>query len=130
MPELSADQQELRLRLARIARLMDSSIRVPIIGKRIGWEAIIGLVPGVGDVAGGLISAYIVLAAKQLGVSWPVVVRMMGNIGLEVVVGTVPLLGDLFDMAFRANLKNVALMEDYLERESSHQAPDDGDARS
>ena len=69
MSELSdADAQRLRRRLARIAHIMDDSIRVPLIGKRIGWDAVLGLVPGAGDVAGALISAYIVIAAWRLGV--------------------------------------------------------------
>lgn len=124
MTELSSEQEELRLRIARIARLMDSSIRIPIIGKTIGWEAIIGLIPGIGDVAGGLVSAYIVIAARRLGASWGVVMRMLGNVGLEVVVGTVPVIGDLFDMAFKANLRNVALLETYLDDRESQSTAD------
>lgn len=114
-PASNAQQLALRRRLARIARLMDSSIRIPVIGKRIGWDAVIGLVPGVGDVAGAAISGYIVLAAAQLGVPKQAIARMLGNIGIETLLGAVPLLGDLFDMAFRANERNVAIIERHLQ---------------
>ena len=115
MTQTEIDEEQLRRRLTRIARLMDSSIRIPIIGRRIGWDAVIGLIPGVGDAAGALISLYIVVAAMRLGAPGGVVARMIGNIGLETLVGVVPLLGDLFDMAFRANMRNVALLEQHLE---------------
>lgn len=110
----TAEQAALRRRLARIARTMDSSIRIPLIGKRIGWDAVLGLIPGVGDLAGAAISAYIVVAAARLGVPRSGLARMLGNIGIETVIGAVPLLGDLFDMAFRANLRNVAVIEKHL----------------
>ena len=125
MPDQGIDEQKLRLRLARIAHLMDTSIRIPVIGKRIGWDAVIGLIPGVGDAAGALISGYIVIAATRLGAPGHVVARMIGNVGLEMLAGTVPVLGDLFDMAYRANVRNVALLEDHLEK--NPREPDDVD---
>ena len=123
MDDTRLDDERLRRRLVRIARSMDSSIRIPIIGKRIGWDAVIGLIPGVGDAAGALISAYIVIAAARLGAPAGVITRMVGNVGLEMLVGVVPLLGDLFDMAFRANERNVALLENHLDQTT----PDDND---
>ncbi|MDH3645611.1 MAG: DUF4112 domain-containing protein [Gammaproteobacteria bacterium] len=115
MTQPDVDEEQLRRRLTRIARLMDNSIRIPIIGRRIGWDAVIGLIPGVGDAAGAIISGYIVVAAMRLGAPAGVVARMIGNVGLETLIGAVPLLGDVFDMAFRANLRNVALLEEHLE---------------
>lgn len=115
----SESDDQLRRRLVRIARLMDSSIRIPIIGKRIGWDAVIGLVPGVGDLAGAVISGYIVVAAVRLGAPGKTVARMAGNVGLEALVGAVPLLGDIFDMAFRANERNVALLEQHLDQDKT-----------
>ncbi len=119
-----AQDEQLRRRLVRIARLMDSSIRIPVIGKRIGWDAVIGLVPGVGDAAGALISAYIVLAAAKLGAPGGVLLRMSGNVVLEMLVGAVPLLGDLFDMMFRANERNVALLEKHLQQAEARSGHD------
>ena len=102
---------------------MDSSIRIPVIGKKIGWDAIIGLVPGIGDLAGAVISGYIVVSAAKLGVPRGAQARMVANIGLETLIGAVPLVGDLFDMAFRANLRNVALIERHLEPNAAQREP-------
>ncbi len=103
-----------RRRLGRLAWLLDNSIRLPG-GFRIGLDGIIGLVPGFGDLAGAILSFYIVLRAALLRVPASILARMGLNVLLEVVVGAVPLLGDLFDVAFRANLRNVRLLEAFLD---------------
>lgn len=97
-----------------LARALDSAVRIP--GTRItfGLDSIIGLVPGFGDVAGGLMSGYILLAAARLGVPPSVIVRMILNLGVDTLVGSVPLLGDLFDVGFRANLRNADLIDRHL----------------
>jgi len=92
---------------------LDASIPLPF-GMRIGWDALIGLVPGFGDGAGAMLSAYIVLEAALIGVSPVVLTRMVGNVALEALVGTIPFLGDVFDAAWKANLKNVRLLEQHL----------------
>ena len=97
----------------RLSHLLDDSISLPG-GLRIGWDAIIGLVPGVGDMAGVLLSGYIVVQALRLGAPAPVLARMLGNVAIESLVGAVPLLGDLFDAAFKANVRNVRLLEQHL----------------
>jgi hypothetical protein len=96
-----------------LSRFLDDSIPLPG-GARIGWDAIIGLVPGVGDVAGVLLSGYIVVQAQRLGASPAVLTRMLGNLAIEAVVGSVPFLGDLFDAAYKANVRNVRLLEQHL----------------
>lgn len=101
-------------RLKRLAWLMDDSIRVPVIGRRIGIESLLGLVPVVGDLAGGGISAYVLYNAARMGASVPTLLRMAFNIALEMVVGAVPVLGDLFDMGFKANQRNVRLLERHV----------------
>lgn len=83
---------------------------------RFGLDAVVGLIPGVGDLFGGLTSAYIVFRAARLGASASVLLRMMVNIGVETLVGAVPAVGDLFDAAFKANLRNIALLERHLVR--------------
>lgn len=110
------NEQELsqQKRLAKLAWLLDSSIKVPGTNFRIGLEALLGLVPGVGDVAGGAISSWIILQGAKLGVSKSVLARMGVNVMVDVVVGAIPILGDLFDMAYKANNRNVRLMEDYF----------------
>ena len=101
-------------RLARTARLLDSSIRLPG-GYRIGWDGIIGLIPGFGDLAGLALSGWILFGAARLGVSRAALARMGLNVAIEAVVGTIPILGDLFDFAFKANERNVRLAERWLE---------------
>lgn len=100
--------------LQRLAHGLDASIPLPF-GARIGWDALIGLVPGFGDGAGAMLSAYIVLEAALIGVSPAVLTRMVGNVAIEALVGTIPFLGDVFDAAWKANLKNVRLLEQHLE---------------
>lgn len=97
-----------------LARLLDSSIGVPGTSYRIGLDPLIGLVPGIGDFAGVLLSTSILLSAARVGVPHPTLVRMATNIGIEALVGTVPIVGDLFDAGWRANLRNVRLMEAHL----------------
>lgn len=101
-------------RLRRLAWFLDSSIRLPYIDYRIGADGIIGLIPGLGDTVGALLSSYIVLEAAKLGASKSVLLRMALNIAIETIVGIVPIVGDLFDMAWKANLRNVRLLDSYL----------------
>ena len=106
---------DARKRVHRIARLMDSSIRLPG-GFRIGVDGLIGLVPGVGDLAAAGASLYIVALAARAGVPASALARMVLNVALDAVVGAVPVLGDVFDVAFKANLRNATLMDTYLDR--------------
>lgn len=101
-------------RVQLLARALDSAIRIP--GTRItfGLDSIIGLIPGAGDLASALMSGYIVLASARMGVPPSVVARMILNLGVDTLVGSVPLLGDLFDVGFRANLRNAALLDRHL----------------
>lgn len=106
------------VQVRRLAQLLDNSIPLPG-GYRIGWDAILGLIPGLGDGAGALLSTYIVLQAVRMGASREVLVRMLGNVATEALVGTVPFLGDFFDAAFKANVRNVRLLETHLENPGS-----------
>lgn len=108
-----SSEHEALARVRNLARLLDTSIPLPG-GFRIGWDAVLGLVPGLGDGAGALLSTYIVLQAVRLGASREVLVRMVGNVALEALVGAVPFLGDIFDAAFKANVRNVRLLEEHL----------------
>jgi hypothetical protein len=100
-------------RLQRLAWLMDSSIPLPG-GYRIGLDGLVGLVPGIGDIAGAMVSSYIIVEAGRLGAPRSLLVRMGFNVLLETVIGAVPVLGDLFDFAYKANLRNVRLLEGYV----------------
>jgi hypothetical protein len=96
--------------------VLDEAIRIPGTNIRIGLDALLGLLPGGGDVAAGVFSGLIILQAARTGAPTPVLGRMLGNVVLDVVVGSIPLLGDIFDVAWRANSKNVRLLEAWLDR--------------
>jgi hypothetical protein len=97
-------------RLDSLAYALDNSIRIPGTGARVGLDAVIGLIPGIGDAAGTAMSAYIVIQAARIGAPVAVILRMLLNVGLETVVGAVPLVGDLFDAGWKANARNMALL--------------------
>lgn len=97
-------------RLRRLAVLMDSSIRLPGVNYRIGLDGILGFVPGAGDAIGLLISAYIVFEARRLGATRKQLALMAANVLIDALVGTVPIFGDVFDFAFKANVRNLRIM--------------------
>jgi hypothetical protein len=105
----------IRERLGRLAWLLDSSIVIPGTRLSIGVEALIGLVPGLGDAAGVLLSGYIVREAARLGVPRATLVRMLVNVLVEGIVGLVPFAGDVFDAIWKANVRNVALLDSHFE---------------
>lgn len=114
------DERAAALRqLDSLSHLLDDSIRVPGTRARFGLDAVIGLVPGLGDAAGAVMSAYIVVQAARLGAPVPSLIRMLLNVGIEALFGAVPLLGDLFDAAFKANLRNVTLLRREMQRPGS-----------
>lgn len=96
-------------RLRRIARLQDS--RFSLLGIRFGWDSVIGLIPGFGDAATTVLASWIVIDAARLGVPRPVLARMGLNVAADLLLGATPLIGDLADVAFKANLRNVRLVE-------------------
>lgn len=111
----SRDDAQARLkRLRSIAWLIDGAFGIPGTRFRFGLNSVIGLLPIGGDAVLGAISLYIIYEAMRLGVPRAQLLRMMANVGLEVVGGSVPLLGDLFDMALKANLRNLAIIERHL----------------
>ena len=112
---LGAAELERLDRLRRLGYLLDNSIPIPGTGYRIGLEAIIGLVPGLGDLLGGGFSAWIILQAARLGAPPSLVARMGWNLLVDAVVGAVPLLGDIFDAGFKANMRNLALLERHVQ---------------
>ncbi|MFQ1699961.1 DUF4112 domain-containing protein [Loktanella agnita] len=102
--------------LERVAHRMDSLFRLPIIGVRVGLDSILGLLPGVGDVAALGPAGYIIYRAHNMGASRPLLARMMWNTGVDAAIGTIPLVGDIFDIGNKANKKNVALLRKHLEK--------------
>lgn len=100
--------------LDRLAWLLDNSIRLPG-GYRVGVDGLIGLIPGFGDAVGVLFALYIVRRASAFGVPKSVLGRMLLNVGLEGAIGAIPVVGDLFDFAFKANHRNMKLLHRYAE---------------
>lgn len=103
-------------RLRQLAVLWDDLIPLPFIDRRIGIDALIGVVPGIGDVAGALAASWGLVIAVRLGAPVSVLLRMLLNIGIDALVGAIPLVGDVFDIGWRAQLRNVALLERWIER--------------
>ncbi len=106
---VSGDRALVALR--KWAVVLDSAFRVPGTRVRFGLDPIVGLIPGAGDLASGFFSVMIVVHAVRLHIPKVVIGRMLLNSGLDLLTGVVPLLGDLFDVAFKANLRNLALLE-------------------
>lgn len=102
-------------RYRRLAQVLDAAVRVPGTRARVGLDFLLGLVPGAGDLAAGALGAYGLWAAQSLGAPASVVLRMAGNLALDTIVGSVPLLGDLFDVGFKSNLRNLALLDRWLD---------------
>jgi len=114
LPPLTVDVQTRLRRLRRLAWLIDGVFRVPGMRFRFGLNSVVGLVPVGGDAILGMISLYIVYEAAQFGLPKAKLGRMLANVALEVAGGSVPVLGDLFDVALKANLRNIAIIEQHL----------------
>ena len=101
-------------RLRKLAWLIDGAFHLPGTRFRFGLNSLIGLTPAAGDAALAVLSLYIVWEARALGLPSHKLGRMLANVGVETLAGTVPILGDLFDMTFKANLRNLAIIEEHL----------------
>jgi hypothetical protein len=97
-----------------LARVLDTGFTIPGTRIRFGLDAILGLIPGGGDMAGAALSSVIVLMAVRQGVPAPVLWRMVGNVAIDTAIGTIPLLGDLFDVAWKSNTKNAELLDRFV----------------
>ncbi len=111
---LKPAQQKRVQRVRQLAKLLDEAILIPGTNKRIGLDPIIGLIPGGGDTVTMLMSAYIVVEAALLGLPATTLLQMVGNIVIDAFVGTVPVVGDLFDVVSKANMRNLKLLDAHL----------------
>lgn len=103
-------------RIRKIATLLDSAIGIPGTKFRIGLDPILGLIPGGGDLITAGISAYMIYLATRFGLKKEEIGKMIGNVAIETVLGSVPLAGDIFDAYFKANLRNLEILENHLEK--------------
>ena len=106
-------------RARTLTRLLDTVAHVPGTRVRFGLDSLLGLVPGLGDVAGAALSGYLVLLASRMGAPQSVIARMLANVAIDTVGGAVPVLGDLFDVAWKSNTRNLALLEQVAGRTSA-----------
>jgi hypothetical protein len=111
------DEAATLARLRWLARILDTAVRLPG-GFRFGADSIIGLAPGVGDLATAAIACYFVYEGKRLGLPRSALIAMGVNVGLDLLLGAVPLVGDLADTIFKANVRNLRIIEKHLERRS------------
>ncbi|MEI4487986.1 DUF4112 domain-containing protein [Frigidibacter sp. MR17.14] len=112
--DLAARRRSLE-RIARVARAMDTRFVLPG-GFRVGWDGILGLVPLLGDSVGLAVSAWMIFEAHRAGARKRAMVRMVGNAAIDWAVGSVPILGDLFDIAFKSHRRNLRILEAELSR--------------
>jgi len=103
-------------RLDALARLLDSAFLIPGTNQRIGIDAVLGIIPGIGDLVSTALASYVIWEARQLGLPRWKIARMIGNVAVDTTVGAIPLVGDLFDVAFKANRRNMKIVRDHLER--------------
>jgi len=118
-----AKQRAILERLDRFSRLTDSSISLPFTRFKIGVEAIIGLIPVVGDMAGLALSGYVLVEAQRAGASKEVKLKMLRNMGIDFVGGLLPVFGDAFDAIYKANTRNTRLLKHYLEEQLAVEPP-------
>ena len=110
----AARRQAARQRLITLTRLMDGLFEIPGIRRQVGLDAMIGVVPVVGDLVSAGVGLYLVFEARELGASRWLQARMVGNLLLDFLVGVVPVLGDFFDVLFRAHQRNLTLLQKEL----------------
>jgi hypothetical protein len=108
-------EQRLR-RLQRVAELLDTAVGIPGTRFRFGFDSIVGLIPGIGDSATALVSLWLVYEAHKLGLPRAKLLRMLGNVGVDAAVGSVPLLGDVFDLFWKSNRRNWHIIADHFGR--------------
>jgi Domain of unknown function (DUF4112) len=115
-------------RLEALATLLDSAFLIPGTNHRVGIDAILGLIPAVGDLVSTALASYIIWEARQLGLPRWKIARMIGNVAVDTTIGAIPLAGDLFDVAFKANRRNMKIVRDHLERTGAVPRTIDGQA--
>ena len=106
-------------RMQTVANILDTAFIIPGTKQRVGIDAIIGLIPGAGDVVTTILSSYIIWEARNLGVSRSALTRMLANLGIHAAIGSIPIVGDLFDAFFRVNQRNMRIVRSQLERRLS-----------
>ncbi len=118
-----ADVLATRTRLEAISRVLDSAFVVPGTRVKVGADAVLNLLPGVGPLVSKTLSGYLIYEARRLGVPTGTLLRMVGNVGVDFLIGIVPVIGWVGDVFHRANLKNMRLLREHLDREAVARGP-------
>lgn len=113
---LGRDVESISRRIELMERFLERSFHVPIINRPVGFDAIVGLLPGFGDLIGGVLGFYLLWEARNLGIPKWKMARMLGNIGVDTLLGAVPFAGNIFDFMFRSNSRNLAIIRRHLDR--------------
>ncbi|WP_299788635.1 DUF4112 domain-containing protein [uncultured Marivita sp.] len=119
MPSTSlpaADTANRMARIERVAGLLDTRFRLPVIGVRVGWDSIIGLIPGLGDAITTIPAGWMIWNGYQMGARKSTLARMGLNAGIDLVVGSIPIIGDMLDVAFKSHKRNLALLQSDMQR--------------
>ena len=115
----AAPSKEAALRrMQAVANLLDTAFVIPGTKQRVGIDAIIGLVPGLGDILTTILSSYVIWEARNLGISRFALTRMLANLGIHAAIGSLPLVGDVFDAFFRVNQRNMRIVRTQLDRKA------------
>ena len=113
---LGTDPHSVRRRVESLEQLLEGMFEVPVLGRRIGLDAVLGLVPVVGDAITAAMGLYLVWEARNLGMPRWQLWRMAGNVGIDTLIGAVPVAGDLFDLLYRSNTKNLKIIRKHLDK--------------
>ncbi|MGO4386491.1 DUF4112 domain-containing protein [Microvirga sp. 2YAF29] len=107
-------REDALARIGLLAKLLDNAFLIPGLNRRVGLDAVIGLVPGVGDAISAALASYIIWEARRLGLPRWKIARMVGNVAVDTAIGAIPLAGDVFDVFFKANQRNLRIIHEHL----------------
>ncbi|MFK7842467.1 MAG: DUF4112 domain-containing protein [Sphingorhabdus sp.] len=116
LPDVSRDPQAVRNRVEAMEKVLERAFVIPGINRPVGLDAIVGLIPFVGDVVTGLMGAYVVWEARNLGMSKLQLTRMAANVGIDTAIGAIPFAGEVFDFFWRSNSKNLKIITKHLDK--------------
>ncbi len=124
------DPRSVRRRIEAMEGLLERAFVLPGINRRIGLDAIVGLVPVAGDIIAAAMGAWIVWEARNLGMSKFHLLRMAANVGIDTALGAIPIVGDLFDIAFRSNTRNLRIVRRWMDKHHPATGVIDGEMRT
>lgn len=113
---MGTDPLSVRRRIEALERLLEGMVKVPVLGRKVGLDAVLGLIPVAGDAISAVLGMYIVWEARNLGMSRWQIWRMTANVGVDTLIGAVPLAGDLFDFVYRSNSRNLKIIRKHLDK--------------